>query len=125
MYSPPRLRHQGINLTKIVCHKTRTGEKKVDEVDFISQKVKSGVSKTLTWKKSLSEIQLEHEKEDRFVVLIISSVKGLYVGGEEDCEEILGGSGGESFWEEDDGFGVDVLRLHLVVLEFGFREKLG
>ncbi|GJY46937.1 hypothetical protein Tco_0436000 [Tanacetum coccineum] len=57
--------------------------------------------------------------------LIISSVKGLYVGGEEDCEEILGGSGGESFWEEDDGFGVDVLRFHTCRTDIlGFLEKL-
>ncbi|GJS87380.1 hypothetical protein Tco_0770016 [Tanacetum coccineum] len=66
-----------------------------------------GFEQTCNNDKSLSEIQLEHEKEDRFVVVV---VKGLYDGGEEDCKDTLGGSRGESFWEEDDGFGVDVLR---------------
>ncbi|GJU31299.1 hypothetical protein Tco_1174888 [Tanacetum coccineum] len=75
-----------------------TGKKKVNEVDFISQGVEL-VS-------SLSEIQLEHEKEDEFVVT-------------------LGGSEGESFWEEGDDFGVDVLRFHTCLTDIlGFLEKL-
>ncbi|GJY31442.1 hypothetical protein Tco_0414937 [Tanacetum coccineum] len=56
--------------------------------------------------KSLSEIQLEHEKEDGFVVT-------------------LGGSGGESFWEGGDDFGVDVLRFYTCLIDIlGFLEKL-
>nr|GEW64180.1 hypothetical protein [Tanacetum cinerariifolium] len=52
--------------------------------------------KILNNDKSLSEIQLEHEKEDGFVVMVM---KGLYDGGEGDCKKTLGGSGGESFWK--------------------------
>ncbi|GJT01679.1 hypothetical protein Tco_0822848 [Tanacetum coccineum] len=37
----------------------------------------------------------------------------------------LGGSGGESFWEEGDDFGVDVLRFHTCLTDIlGFLEKL-
>ncbi|GJS15404.1 RNA-directed DNA polymerase, eukaryota, reverse transcriptase zinc-binding domain protein [Tanacetum coccineum] len=40
-------------------------------------------------------------------------------------EETLGGSGGESFWEEGDDFGVDVLRFHTCLTDIlGFLEKL-
>nr|GFA18447.1 hypothetical protein [Tanacetum cinerariifolium] len=60
--------------------------------------------------KSLSEIQLEHEKEDAFVVVVVKT---------------LGRSGGESFWEEGDDFGVDVLRFHTCLIDIlGFLEKL-
>ncbi|GJW20384.1 hypothetical protein Tco_0031006 [Tanacetum coccineum] len=61
-----------------------TGEKKVNEVDFISQGV---------------ELALD----------------GL----------TLGGSRGESFWEEGDDFGVDVLCFHTCLTDIlGFLEKL-
>ncbi|GJT72933.1 hypothetical protein Tco_1032219 [Tanacetum coccineum] len=64
------------------------------------------VEKTCKNDKSLSEIQLKHEKEDEFVMT-------------------LGGSGGESFWEEGDDFGVDVLRFHTCLIDIlGFLEKL-
>ncbi|GKE69076.1 hypothetical protein Tco_1527148 [Tanacetum coccineum] len=57
----------------------RTGKKKVNEVDFISQEV----------------------------------------------ELTLGGSGGESFWEEGDDFGVDVLCFRTCLTDIlGFLEKL-
>ncbi|GJS44658.1 hypothetical protein Tco_0594779 [Tanacetum coccineum] len=37
----------------------------------------------------------------------------------------LGGSGGESFWEEGNDFGVDVLRFHTCLTDIlGFLEKL-
>nr|GEW80502.1 hypothetical protein [Tanacetum cinerariifolium] len=72
--------------------------------------------------KSLSKIQLEHEKEDEFVMMVM---KGLYDGGEGDYKKTLGGSGGESFWEEGDDFGVDVLRFHTCLTNIlGFLEKL-
>ncbi|GJT13716.1 hypothetical protein Tco_0860758 [Tanacetum coccineum] len=39
--------------------------------------------------------------------------------------ETLGGSGGESFWEEGDDFGVNVLRFHTCLTDIlGFLEKL-
>ncbi|GJU38722.1 hypothetical protein Tco_1191679 [Tanacetum coccineum] len=77
-----------------------TGEKKVNEVDFISQGVEL-ISRKL-------EIQLEHEKEDELVVVVT-----------------LGGSGGESFCEEGDDFGLDVLRFHTCLTDIlGFLEKL-
>ncbi|GJX19886.1 hypothetical protein Tco_0222563, partial [Tanacetum coccineum] len=50
---------------------------------------------------------------------------GLYDGGEGDCKYTLGGSGGESFWEEGDDFGVDVLRFHTCLTDIlGFLKKL-
>ncbi|GJZ15862.1 hypothetical protein Tco_0551539 [Tanacetum coccineum] len=40
-------------------------------------------------------------------------------------ELTLGGSRGESFWEEGDDFGVDVLRFHTCLTDIlGFLEKL-
>ncbi|GKC85441.1 hypothetical protein Tco_1141158, partial [Tanacetum coccineum] len=37
----------------------------------------------------------------------------------------LGGSGGESFWEEGDDFGLDVLRFHTCLTDIlSFLEKL-
>ncbi|GKC41933.1 hypothetical protein Tco_1059655 [Tanacetum coccineum] len=42
-----------------------------------------------------------------------------------DCKKTLGGSGGESFWEEGDYFGVGVLRFHTCLTDIlGFLEKL-
>ncbi|GJW76295.1 hypothetical protein Tco_0137977 [Tanacetum coccineum] len=49
-----------------------TGEKKVNKVDFISQGVEFEC--TCNNDKSLSEIQLEHEKEDEFVVVMVKVV---------------------------------------------------
>ncbi|GJY75482.1 hypothetical protein Tco_0480598 [Tanacetum coccineum] len=70
-----------------------------------------GVKKTCNNDKSLSEIQLEHEKEDEFVVVVVKVTRR--------------GSGGESFWEEGDDFGVDVLRFHTCLTDIlGFLEKL-
>ncbi|GJX98438.1 hypothetical protein Tco_0355457 [Tanacetum coccineum] len=38
----------------------------------------------------------------------------------------LGGSGGESFWEEGDDFGVDVLRFHTCLIDIlSFLGKFG
>ncbi|GKD32189.1 hypothetical protein Tco_1242967 [Tanacetum coccineum] len=37
----------------------------------------------------------------------------------------IGGSGGESLWEEGDDFGVDVLRFHTCLTDIlGFLDKL-
>ncbi|GKE49963.1 hypothetical protein Tco_1481221 [Tanacetum coccineum] len=53
----------------------------------------------------MSEIQLEHEKEDEFVT--------------------LGGRGCESFWEGGDDFGVEVLRFNTCLTDIlGFLDKL-
>nr|GEW08727.1 hypothetical protein [Tanacetum cinerariifolium] len=61
--------------------------------------------------RSLSEIQLEHEKEDELVAVVVKVT--------------LGRSGGESFWEEGDDFGMDVLRFHTCLTDIlGFLEKL-
>ncbi|GKB60295.1 hypothetical protein Tco_0916481 [Tanacetum coccineum] len=72
--------------------------------------------------KNLSEIQLEHEKEDGFVVVVVKVVHkcrhwmDLYT---------LGGRGGESFWEGGKDFGVDVLRFHTCLTDIlGFLKKL-
>ncbi|GJT97844.1 hypothetical protein Tco_1093362 [Tanacetum coccineum] len=66
---------------------------------------------------SLSEIQLEHEKEDEFVVVVVKVVHDVGIGWIR--------SGGESFWEEGDDFGVDVLRFHTCLTDIlGFLEKL-
>ncbi|GJT30970.1 hypothetical protein Tco_0911245 [Tanacetum coccineum] len=74
--------------------------------------------KTCNNGKSLSEIQLEHEKEDELV-------EGLYDDGEGDCKYTLGGSRGESFWEEGDDFRVDVLCFHTCLTDIlGFLEKV-
>ncbi|GJV50383.1 RNA-directed DNA polymerase, eukaryota, partial [Tanacetum coccineum] len=49
----------------------------------------------------LSEIQLEHEKKDEFVVVVVKV--GLYDGGEGDCKYTLGGSGEKlEWWFEQD-----------------------
>ncbi|GJZ23327.1 hypothetical protein Tco_0560786 [Tanacetum coccineum] len=64
--------------------------------------------KTCNNDKSLSEIQLEYEKEDEFVMVVT-----------------LKGSGDESFWEEGDDFRVDVLRFHTCLIDIlRFLEKL-
>nr|GEU71866.1 hypothetical protein [Tanacetum cinerariifolium] len=70
--------------------------------------------KTCNNDKSLSEIQLEHEKEDEFVMVVVKEiVKRL-------LEEVE-----VSLWEEGDYFGVDVLRFHTCLTDiFGFLEKL-
>nr|GEY22298.1 hypothetical protein [Tanacetum cinerariifolium] len=66
--------------------------------------------KTCNNDKILSEIQLEHEKEDEFVMVVMKT---------------LGGSEGKSFWEEGDDFSVDVLRFHTCLTDIiGFLEKL-
>nr|GFB93686.1 hypothetical protein [Tanacetum cinerariifolium] len=75
-----------------------TGEKKVNEVDFISQGVEL-VSRKLATMKNLSETQLEHEKKDELVTVV------------HECKHWIG-SGDESFWEEGDDFRVDVLHFH-------------
>nr|GEW38925.1 hypothetical protein [Tanacetum cinerariifolium] len=65
--------------------------------------------KTCNNDKNLSEIQLEHEKEGEFVVVV----------------KTLGGRGGESFWEGGDDLGVDALRFHTCLTDIlGFLEKL-
>ncbi|GJZ93419.1 hypothetical protein Tco_0665484 [Tanacetum coccineum] len=66
--------------------------------------------KTCNNDKSLSEIQLEHEKEDEFVVVVVKAT--------------LGRSGGKSFREEGDDFGVDILHFHTCLTNIlGFLEK--
>ncbi|GJZ59875.1 hypothetical protein Tco_0615691 [Tanacetum coccineum] len=67
--------------------------------------------------KSLSEIQLEHEKEDELVVVVVKVVH--------ECRHWMG-NGGESFWEGGDDFGMDVLRFHTCLTDLlGFLEKFG
>ncbi|GJU53648.1 hypothetical protein Tco_1227362 [Tanacetum coccineum] len=69
-----------------------------------------GVYKTCNNDKNLSEIQLKHEKEDELVAVVVKT---------------LGGSGGESFWEEGGDFGVDFLCFHICLTGIlGFLEKL-
>nr|GEY65587.1 hypothetical protein [Tanacetum cinerariifolium] len=53
------------------------GEKKVNEVDFISQGVELVSKKFATMTKSLSEIQLEHEKVDELVAVVVKVVDEL------------------------------------------------
>nr|GEV39376.1 hypothetical protein [Tanacetum cinerariifolium] len=47
-----------------------TSKEKLNEVDFISQRVELVSRKISNNNKSLSEIQLEHEREDEFVVVV-------------------------------------------------------
>ncbi|GKA42751.1 retrovirus-related pol polyprotein from transposon TNT 1-94 [Tanacetum coccineum] len=56
--------------------------------------------KTCNNDNNLSGIQLEHEKEDELVAVVVKVVHECrhWMG---DCKKTLGGSGGESFWEED------------------------
>ncbi|GJU84429.1 hypothetical protein Tco_1291975 [Tanacetum coccineum] len=64
--------------------------------------------------KSLSEIQLEHEKEDELVMVVVKVVH--------ECRHWMG----DSFWEEGGDFGVDVLRFHTCLTDIlGFLEKFG
>nr|GEU41187.1 hypothetical protein [Tanacetum cinerariifolium] len=78
--------------------------------ELLREKKKELVTHDLESDKSLSEIQLEHEKEDKLVVVMVKTHRG---------------SGGESFWEEGDDFGVDVLRFHTCLTDIlGFLEKL-
>ncbi|GKC40873.1 hypothetical protein Tco_1053257 [Tanacetum coccineum] len=45
--------------------------------------------------------------------------------GQEEWWRCCEGSGGDSFWKEDDGFEVDVLRFHACLTDIlGFLEKL-
>nr|GEX76918.1 putative reverse transcriptase domain-containing protein [Tanacetum cinerariifolium] len=69
------------------------------------------VKKTCNNDKNLSEIQLEHKKEDEFVAVVVRVA--------------FGGSRGESLWEEGGDFGVVVLRFHTCLTNIlGFLEKL-
>ncbi|GJW86431.1 hypothetical protein Tco_0161771 [Tanacetum coccineum] len=61
---------------------TITREEACRAYQEIFWKMDEGWMKTCNNDKSLSEIQLEHEKEDEFVVVVV--VKGLYDGGEGD-----------------------------------------
>nr|GEX38468.1 putative reverse transcriptase domain-containing protein [Tanacetum cinerariifolium] len=62
--------------------------------------------------KNLSEIQLEHEKEDELVAVVVKVT--------------LGRSGDESCWEEGDDFGVDIVSFHTCLIDIlGFLEKFG
>nr|GEY75302.1 hypothetical protein [Tanacetum cinerariifolium] len=76
--------------------------------------------KTCNNDKSLSEIQLENEKEDEFIVvwdcmMVVKEIVNRFL------EEV----GVSLFWEEGDDFGVDVLRFHTCLTDiFGFLEKL-
>ncbi|GKA54804.1 hypothetical protein Tco_0753753 [Tanacetum coccineum] len=72
--------------------------------------------KTCNNDKNLSEIQLEHEKEDELVLVVVKVVH--------ECRHWMG-SEGESFWEEGDDFGVDVLCFYTCLTDIlGFLEKL-
>nr|GEV86094.1 hypothetical protein [Tanacetum cinerariifolium] len=83
--------------------------------------VTHNLEKTCNNDRNLIEIQLEHEKEDEFVAVVVKV--GLYDGGEGDCK--FRGSGGKSFWEEGDDFRVDILHFHTCLTYIlGFLEKL-
>ncbi|GJT37457.1 hypothetical protein Tco_0937322 [Tanacetum coccineum] len=80
--------------------------------------------KTCNNDKNLSGVQLEHEKEDELVAVVVKVVHECrhWMG---DYIKTLEGSGGESFWEEGDDFRVDVLRFHTCLTDIlGFLEKL-
>nr|GEX24089.1 hypothetical protein [Tanacetum cinerariifolium] len=71
--------------------------------------------KTCNNDKSSSEIQLVHEKNDEFVVVVVKEIVNRLL---EEVEV-------ESFWEEGDDFGVDVLHFHTCFTDIlGFLEKL-
>ncbi|GJS79138.1 hypothetical protein Tco_0729019 [Tanacetum coccineum] len=55
MYAPPCSWYQGIDLTRIVSYKTK-------------------LERTCNNDKNLSEIQLEHEKEDELVAVVVKVV---------------------------------------------------
>nr|GEW12364.1 hypothetical protein [Tanacetum cinerariifolium] len=98
MHAPPRLGHQGIDLTKIICYKTK-------------------LENTCNNETNLSETQLEHEKEDELVMVVVKVVH--------ECRHWIGNRG-ESFWEEGADFRVDVLRFHTCLTDIlSFLEKFG
>nr|GEZ22845.1 hypothetical protein [Tanacetum cinerariifolium] len=87
---------KGIDLTKVYCYRTK-------------------LEKTCNNDKNLSEVQLEHEKEDEFVVVVVVKVVHEY-SWRKRCE---------SFWEGGDDFGVDVLRFHTCLTDIlSFLKKL-
>ncbi|GKB06301.1 hypothetical protein Tco_0834534 [Tanacetum coccineum] len=60
----------------------------------------------------LEGYKFKHEKEDELVAVVVKVT--------------LKGTGGESFWEEGDDFGVDVLRFYTYLTDIlGFLEKFG
>ncbi|GJT32589.1 hypothetical protein Tco_0923008 [Tanacetum coccineum] len=72
----------------------------------------------------LEGYEFEHEKADELVVVVVKVVHECrhWMG---DCKQTLGGSGGESFWEEGDDFGVDVLRFLTCLTDIlGFLKKM-
>ncbi|GKE24862.1 hypothetical protein Tco_1436374 [Tanacetum coccineum] len=85
-----------------------TGEKKVNEVNFISQGVEF-VSRILaTMTKTGVKFNLSMKRRMNWLWWT------------------LGGNGGELFWEVGDDFGVDVLRFHTCLIDtLGFLEKFG
>nr|GEW19331.1 hypothetical protein [Tanacetum cinerariifolium] len=111
--SHPRFKH----LSNVQCNKIKPLLKGFAAVLAVlitgaSQSRQHGKSEPKTYNndKNLSEVQLEHEKEDEFVVVVVQT---------------LGGRGGESFWEGGDDFRVDVLRFHTCLTDIlGFLEEL-
>ncbi|GKA34536.1 hypothetical protein Tco_0720965 [Tanacetum coccineum] len=84
-----------------------TGEKKLNEVDLISQRVEMISSVPTTVTKSGVEFNLR-------------------IGRRVDQGWTLGGSEVKLFWEGGDDFGVDVLRFHTCLTDIlGFLEKFG
>ncbi|GKA43472.1 hypothetical protein Tco_0736196, partial [Tanacetum coccineum] len=89
---------------------------------FVGQFCDSNL-KTCNNDKNLSEIQLEQEKEDEFVVVVVVKVVLECRHWMDYCT--LRGRGGESFWEGGDDFRVDVLRFYTCLTDIlGFLEKL-
>nr|GEX24767.1 hypothetical protein [Tanacetum cinerariifolium] len=89
--------------------------KKRQEEEIRSLETRSK-NRTCNNDKSLSEIQLDHEKEDELVVVVVKVVC--------ECRHWMG-SRGESFWEEGDDFGEDVLHFHTCLTDIlSFLEKL-
>ncbi|GKA17336.1 hypothetical protein Tco_0697173 [Tanacetum coccineum] len=84
------------------------GKKKVNEVSIsVLKEWNWFCSRTLNNSKVELKFQLKHERENELVMVVI-----------------LGGSGGESFYEGGDDFGVDVLCFHTCLTNIlGFLEK--
>nr|GEU85192.1 hypothetical protein [Tanacetum cinerariifolium] len=100
----------------VYCDAYASRQLKIHEKNYMTHDLELGAVKTYNNDKNLSEIQLEHEKEDELVTVVVNVVH--------ECRHWME-SRGESFWEEGDDFRVDVLRFHTCLTDIlGFLEKL-